>query len=658
MAGRSDIEAGRAFIRLYVRGDLLAKGLKAASREVSAFGDKLMGIGTRMLGVGLSIGGALAGAVAHFTATGSALADMSARTGVAGSALAELGFAAEQTGASLEDVESGIRKMQKTLEAAKEPGSEAAKAIKELGLSLDELKNLSPDKQLQAIGEKLSLIEDPGERAAKTMELLGKSGTKLTPMLANLANLRAEANRLGFGLSDDDIARADAFGDAIDRVKAIISGVVAQVGSQLLPAFEPVLKVVETIVIGVGKWVKENGALFRMIAGVTAGIISAGAGILAFGIAFKVIAVALSGFAIVIGAIGSGIALLSSIAIPFALAAGVVLVLANNLGQLPALFGWIGEAASTTGGYLLSVFGSVATYFGDIMGKLFGDFSLTWQGISDAIAAGDLTLAMEVASAGMMVIWERIASEVGRLWDGSVLLFSTLWGDSINSVAQLFTNLWAGVKTAFTTSIVAIELKWLDFMELASIGAVELGHKMGLISREAADLQNTDIVAQTQKDKANAYNSGMLGNMDTEKQRKAAIELLKEQNKQDRKPYEDKYKESQEKRKLALAEAEKNLKDSAEKAKDKRIAVKLGEIKRPEFTAPDISTMAPITGGAGAGKGGSFSAAALSIMGGGGGPMERMAKGIEAVKGHMKDLIKIDERQIKALEAIELRAMA
>jgi hypothetical protein len=113
VAGRSDIAAGKAFIELYVKNSQFVKGLKSARDQLQNFGSAIAKVGAFFTGLGAGILTPLVGAVAHFTKFGSELNDIAARTGVAAGELAELKFAAEQSGASLEDVESGLRKMAK-----------------------------------------------------------------------------------------------------------------------------------------------------------------------------------------------------------------------------------------------------------------------------------------------------------------------------------------------------------------------------------------------------------------------------------------------------------------------------------------------------------------------------------------------------------------
>ena len=45
MAGRSDIQAGKAFVELYVKNSLLVKGLNEAKAQLQGLGKNIMAIG-------------------------------------------------------------------------------------------------------------------------------------------------------------------------------------------------------------------------------------------------------------------------------------------------------------------------------------------------------------------------------------------------------------------------------------------------------------------------------------------------------------------------------------------------------------------------------------------------------------------------------------
>ena len=112
MAGKGDIEAGKAHILLYMKNQL-GRGLNAVKAELQSLGGSIMRVGGSLTALGAGLVAPLIAAVAHFANLGSELADLSARTGESVASLAELKFAAEQTGAGLADIETALRNQQK-----------------------------------------------------------------------------------------------------------------------------------------------------------------------------------------------------------------------------------------------------------------------------------------------------------------------------------------------------------------------------------------------------------------------------------------------------------------------------------------------------------------------------------------------------------------
>ena len=67
-------------------------------------------------------------------------------------------------------------------EAAK--GSDHARdTLFQLGLSMADLRKLSPEDQFTLIADRLSKVENTTRRAALAMEIFGRGGTELLPML-------------------------------------------------------------------------------------------------------------------------------------------------------------------------------------------------------------------------------------------------------------------------------------------------------------------------------------------------------------------------------------------------------------------------------------------------------------------------------------------
>jgi len=118
MPTKRELEAGRAFLRLFLKDDMtkaLARKLAGAGATLESTGQKVAATGAGIAAAGATILAPITTAVQHFASAGDELDKMSQRTGVAAPALAELGFAAEQSGVQLSDVEQNVRRMQKTI---------------------------------------------------------------------------------------------------------------------------------------------------------------------------------------------------------------------------------------------------------------------------------------------------------------------------------------------------------------------------------------------------------------------------------------------------------------------------------------------------------------------------------------------------------------
>jgi phage gpG-like protein len=274
MAGSTDIRAGKAYVEMYVDDKGVGKGLANVQKELAAFGAGVSAIGTKFLALGAGIVTPLLAAAKTFATVGSDLNDMSARTGMGTNALSELGFAAEQCGANLGDVETGVRRMQKAISAATEG-------------PLASLKGMAPEAQFMKIAESLAGISDPTARAAAAMEVFGKSGTSLLPMVADVKALRAEAVKLGRSMGPEQAAAADALGDAWDKAKTAMQGTAIAAGGALAPALTSLSTDLTSLFGRVSQWIAAHEQVAETA-------LRAGSAVLVFGAALKAAGVAMT----------------------------------------------------------------------------------------------------------------------------------------------------------------------------------------------------------------------------------------------------------------------------------------------------------------------------------------------------------------------------
>jgi hypothetical protein len=143
----------------------------------------------KMAGAVLSVGAAFLGvraAAQSFSAAialGGQLNDLSARTGESAGNLLILRRAFENAGAGADSVGPTINRLQRAIVEAGQGSKEQAEAFAKLGLNLDNLKTQTPTQQLQSVSQALSRVSTDSDRTTLAMDLLGRSGGELIPLL-------------------------------------------------------------------------------------------------------------------------------------------------------------------------------------------------------------------------------------------------------------------------------------------------------------------------------------------------------------------------------------------------------------------------------------------------------------------------------------------
>lgn len=161
------------------------------------------------------------------------LTKLSDRTGIAIEGLQRLQAVAEPSGNSLDQVASAVNQFQKRLS---DGSKDTVSALGEIGLSIGQLRALSPDDQFFAIAKGIQSIKDPAEQTRIAMELFGKSGAELLPTLkADIDGLKDSTLKM----STEAAQALDKLGDAWTRWKGnVVSGVGEVIGQMVLMAEE------------------------------------------------------------------------------------------------------------------------------------------------------------------------------------------------------------------------------------------------------------------------------------------------------------------------------------------------------------------------------------------------------------------------------------
>lgn len=184
-----------------------------------------------------SIAGASAAAIWEVThaavALGSNIQDMTEKTGISAPQLSVLRGAAEIAGSSLEQVSNAIFMMQRRM-AEGTPDFE--KGLGRINVSAADLKALDPAGQFMLIAERIKEIPDPAERAAAAMELFGRPGRDLLPLLMkNLDALVETSKNVGSMWTDHDAKAAEEFEMRTRALNLEITNLKINLGRDLIP---------------------------------------------------------------------------------------------------------------------------------------------------------------------------------------------------------------------------------------------------------------------------------------------------------------------------------------------------------------------------------------------------------------------------------------
>jgi len=447
------IRAGRAFVELFADDSKLVRGLKRASAKLKAFGESVRNMGLKLVGLGSAVVAPLAASSKVFASTGDALAKMSARTGFSVETLSELGFAAELSGTDMETLELGIRKMQRTLVDAAQGSKSAQDALALLGLTVADLARLSPEQQFKLIADRLARIEDPTTRAAAAMELFGRSGTQLLPMLAGgaagIEQIQEQARRLGLTISTEDAKAAERFTDTLSIMWKVLKQGVFVVGSALVPILSQAAQWVTKVAIVAADWIKRNKELIVTIFQVAVGVVAAGVALVVLGYAITGLAKVMGVLAVAVTAVGTALKLLGAV-----------------LAFLVSPIGLVITAVVALAAYILYATGAGAKALGWLAERfetLRDDAVASYQGIADALAAGDIPLAAKILWLTLKMEWTRGINFLEQAWLNFRNFFVRVGYDAWHGLLAVVEIVWHVLEVGWIETTAFLSKTWTQF---------------------------------------------------------------------------------------------------------------------------------------------------------------------------------------------------
>lgn len=378
-----------------------------------------------MLGASAAVGGSIL-AVGKSTADYAGdMYDMARGAGIGVEAFQKLAYAGRMSGVETEKLSASLVKFDRMVAEATGGNKTYMQTFEDLGIKIkDSAGNLrQPNEIFEDVADIFHNTEDGIGKTALAVELFGKSGADLIPMLndgkAGLKAFYAEAERLGLALSNEMIAKGDAFSDQLENIGEQVKGVKLQLGAALIPALSAATEKISKVIDKITKWVQENPELAATIGNIAM-------------------------------TTGKWIAILGTAAIAIGSVAFIIL-------QFRKAFRAMSDAV-TIG---ISIFKNIKNTF-LVVDKAMKGYTKTQKLatvatklFNKALKANPiLTIISLIIALGAVVYsviknWDKIAAWFKKLWDAIVGIFKAAW-EAIkkvwSTVTGWFSNLWGGIK--------------------------------------------------------------------------------------------------------------------------------------------------------------------------------------------------------------------
>ena len=179
------------------------------------------------------------------------LAKQARSLGVATDRLQAMSMVAEEAGVSQDQLATAMGRMQVAVTQLADGTGAATRAFERIGVSIQDVQNLSPDEQFRVIADGLNSIRNPAERTTAAMEIFGRAGRGLINMLDGYGEMLNDASefqkRFGIAVSTDQALAVEKANDAIGRLGMAFQGLGNLLAVTLAPIIEGTAKVIGEI---------------------------------------------------------------------------------------------------------------------------------------------------------------------------------------------------------------------------------------------------------------------------------------------------------------------------------------------------------------------------------------------------------------------------
>lgn len=191
---------------------------------------------------------------------GDQLNKASQKAGVTVEELSALRYAAKLSDVEFGDLTTSLGKLSKSIFEASDGSGKQADAFRQLGISVKDSSGglKSAGDVMKELANRFALMQDGSQKTALAIEIFGRAGANLIPLLnqgsSGIAELTREAERLGLVVGGETARQSEEFNDNINKLKESVTGLGLSIANKLLPSIVSATE-------GMVEWAKDVRAL-------------------------------------------------------------------------------------------------------------------------------------------------------------------------------------------------------------------------------------------------------------------------------------------------------------------------------------------------------------------------------------------------------------
>lgn len=439
-----------------------AAGQESGSRFAGTFTKSLIGGTAAVTTAVVGVGAAMVGAAGKTAAYGDQIDKASQKLGVSSSFYQEWDAVLQHSGTSMSSMTGTFKKL---ATASQDASDDQVAAFEALGLSMDQVANMSTEDLFASVISGLQGMEEGTERTNIATQLLGKGAMEMGALFNTSAEdtqaMIDRVNELGGVMDEQGVKSAAAYQDALQDMQTAFTGVGNGLMGDLLPPMTDFMNKLADFIgnTDLSPVTDTIGAAVEALGNFIANLDIEAAGE-AFGVAVEGIG----------AAVGLAWDVISTIFDSLQAGFETITESLDGVGiDWGDVWSGISDAVQTAADIVGGIIEAICEVIGGLLTAVQEDGTLinaAWENMQTSVSAaceliqGALNLVKDLLNGDWSAAWEDIQGIV----ETCVTAMQTICENTWNAITTLATTVWEGIQSAISgpveTAKSAIETAW------------------------------------------------------------------------------------------------------------------------------------------------------------------------------------------------------